>query len=141
MLLLVMLVISYFLLPKKVFYGWYNILAILFIILFAITTTYLIRSIKDKVILQRKVKRSIFGIIFSLIGLFAFQVCGIEAPVCGISVGTAIISTIFPSFAFQFLNKYTLYFIYISIVFQLAALFQMKCFAEIINKKYLSSSL
>lgn len=132
---LIMLVISYFLLPRKVFFSWYNILAYSFIILFALTSTCLIKSIKDRVILQRKNHSSIWSIIFSLIGLSAFQVCSIGAPVCGISIGAAIVATILPTFAFHLINHYALYFIYLAIVIQLISLFQMKCFNNILHNK------
>ncbi len=127
-----MLFVSYFLVPQKIFYGFYSLIGIFFIISFSLTFTCLVRSVKDKIIAQRKQKiQSIVGIISGLIGLSALHACTLGAPVCGVSIGMAIVSTIFPAMAFDFLNDYALWIIIISIIIQIFSLNQMKCFKGI----------
>jgi hypothetical protein len=129
-----MLIISYFLVPKKIFYGWYHILAIIFILVFALTATCLVRSIKDRIIEHKKQKtHSILGILFGVIGLSALHTCAIGAPVCGASVGMAIVSAFFPAVAFDFMSDYSVEVITVSILIQIFSMHQMKCFSLIKN--------
>ncbi len=124
---------AYFLVPKKIFYGFYSIIAIIFIIVFSLTLTCMIRSIKDKTEARKKQRTgSIISFIFSILGLSALHTCTIGAPVCGASIGAAIVSVFFPAFALDFLNDYAILVVIISIVIQIFALFQMKCFKRII---------
>ncbi len=128
---LLFLVGSYFLIPKNVFYGWYNVLAGLFMVAFALTLTCLARNIKEKVILAKTYKSSILGIIATALGLSVLQVCGVGAPVCGASIGAGVVSLFFPSFALNFFEKYSLYIIIGLITIQIIALYYMKCFVKI----------
>ena len=122
------LVISYFLVPKTVFYGVYTILAIAFMAAFALTLTCIVRNIKEKVLLAKTYKSSIVGILATALGLVALQVCGIGAPVCGATVGLGIVSSIFPAVFIELMSKYAIYLILISLIFQLFALYFMDCF-------------
>ena len=94
---LVSFFLSYFLIPKNVFHGWNQLLAYAFMLVFALTTTCIIRNIKEKILLARTYKSSILGIIAVALGLAALQVCGANAPVCGAAVGVGILSSIFPA--------------------------------------------
>ena len=127
----VYLIGSYFLIPKNVFYGWYNILVGAFMIFFALTLTCLTRNIKEKVVLAKTYKSSILGIIATALGLSVLQVCGVGAPVCGASVGASVLSLFFPSFALSFFERYSLYIVISSILFQIIALYYMRCFVKI----------
>ncbi|RJQ34382.1 hypothetical protein C4566_02215 [Candidatus Parcubacteria bacterium] len=131
---LLILAISYFLIPQKVFYGWFFILAIIFMVAFSLVMTCLIRSIKDKVVENRKTKQKITGAIAALIGLSALQVCTVGAPVCGVSIGFSIVASIFPSLAFNFLEQYSIYIVIVSIIFQFYSLYKMGCFHRVLNK-------
>ncbi|PKM91812.1 hypothetical protein CVU82_01230 [Candidatus Falkowbacteria bacterium HGW-Falkowbacteria-1] len=127
-------ILAYFLVPKKIFYGYYSIIAVIFIIVFSLTLTCMIRSIKDKAEVRKRQRTgSIIGFIFSIIGLSALHICTIGAPVCGASIGAAIISVFFPALALDFLNDYALTVVVISILIQIFALYQMKCFKKVIN--------
>lgn len=125
------LVIGYFLVPKHIFYSYFIILGIVYILLFALVMTCMIRIIKEKVINLKETGASIFSIISSLIGFSAMHVCSIGAPVCGASLGIGIFS-FFPSFFNSFFHEYALIIIIISIIFQIAALFYMNCFKKCI---------
>ncbi len=129
------LLISYFLTPKRVFYGWFSILAIIFMVVFSLTLTCLARNIKEKVIIAKTYKSSILGIIATVLGLSVLQVCGIGAPICGASLGAGVISLFFPSFALGFFEEYSLYILIISIVLQIISLYFMKCFVKICKPK------
>ena len=124
------LILSYFLIPKAVFYQWYIILAITFMLALSLTLTCIIRNIKEKILLARTYKSSIIGIIATALGLAALQVCGVGAPVCGAAVGVGILSSIFPAIFINIISKYQIYFIVFSILFQLVALYFMNCFKE-----------
>lgn len=129
-----MMFISYFIIPKKVFYGWFYIVAIIFMVTFSMVMTCLIRSIKDKVLENRQTKQKITGALAALIGLSALQVCTIGAPVCGVSIGASLVASIFPSVAFNFLESYSIYIIVLSILLQIYSLYQMRCFHQMLGK-------
>jgi len=127
--LIFMVIFSYFLVPEKVFYRFYNLLAVLFILIFALSFTCLIRSVKDRINKNRKQKTgSIFGMLFGVIGLSALHTCTIGAPVCGASIGMAVVSAIFPTIALDFMSDYSITIVLVSIILQVIALYQMKCF-------------
>jgi L-asparagine transporter-like permease len=129
-----MAAVSYVLIPKKIFYGFYNLIAFAFIVIFALTFTCLIRSIKDRIVAHKKqTTKPIWGALIGLIGLSALQTCAVGAPVCGASVGLAIVSAVFPTLAFDFINDYSLAVIVFSILIQIVSLYQMRCFKNIKN--------
>ena len=125
------LFLSYFLIPKTVFYGFYTLLAAIFMISFALSITCIIRNIKEKILLARTYESSVIGIIATALGLAALQVCGVGAPVCGAAVGFGILSSILPTAFIDIMSKYAVQFILISVIFQLVALYLMNCFKEL----------
>lgn len=131
--------LSYFLIPKNVFYGWNQLLAYAFMLVFALTTTCIVRNIKEKILLARTYKSSILGIIAVALGLAALQVCGVNAPVCGAAVGIGILSSIFPAIFVNLMAKPSIHLgmILISIVFQLVALYFMNCWKDLRYQKIL----
>lgn len=129
------LLLGYILIPKTVFYGWYTILAITFMTLFALAVTCIIRNVKEKIIVVKTYKSSIIGIIAVAIGLVALQACGVGAPICGAAVGFGILSSIFPSVLLWKISKYAIYLLEISIVFQGVALYFMNCFKQYKRKE------
>ena len=122
------MILSYFLIPQKVFYGIYIILALLFMISFSLTLTCIVRNVKEKIMVARTYETSIVGVIAAAIGLASLQVCGIGAPICGATIGMGILSSIFPAFFVNILSDYAHYFIGISIILQLVSLYFMNCF-------------
>lgn len=127
---LVSLFLSYFLLPPRVFVGANLYIAIIFMLVFSFSITCLVRNIKEKIVLARTYKTSIFSLILSILGFSAFQVCGVNAGLCTASVGAGIIGAIFPGFLVIFLNNYGHFLIWLSIILQLIALYYMNCFSE-----------
>ncbi len=119
---------SYFLIPHKVFYGLGYALAITFMLAFSLSVTCIIRNIKEKILLARTYKRSVVHIILIALGLSAFQVCGVGAPVCGATVGLGVLSVIFPGVFIDFLGDYYLVVIIVSVLLQLVSLYFMGCF-------------
>ena len=120
--------LGYFLVPKTAFYGYFEILAWIFIFLFALVITCIVRNTKERIVLSRTYGSSILGTIAVAIGLAALQACGLGAPVCGAAVGMGIFSAIFPSFFMNFFTNYALWIFLISIAFQFLALYFMNCF-------------
>lgn len=125
--LILSLIGSYFLIPNKVFYGYGYFLAGVFMLVFSFSITCIVRNIKEKIKLSHTYKTSIFSLFLGIVGISAFQVCGIGAPVCGATIGLGVIFAIFPAFFIDFLTDYSYAIIILSIIMQLFALNFMKC--------------
>lgn len=126
-------VLSFFLIPQTTFKGWYILLALAFMISFALVVACLFRNIKEKIQIGRSLGASPLSIIASLIGFSALQVCG---PLCGVGVGIGILSAILPSTAMHFLEDYNIIIIIIAIIAHTIALYFMHCFKNHNHKKY-----
>jgi hypothetical protein len=126
--------LSYFLLPEGVFGGVHKYIAIIFMFSFSFSVSCIVRNIKEKIILARTYKTSVFSLILSVLGFSAFQVCGINAGMCTATVGMGVVSTIFPSFLVGFLSSYGHLIIWFSVILQILALYFMKCFNRGIYK-------
>ena len=125
---------SYFLLPEGVWDGVHKYIALIFMLTFSFSIACIIRNIKEKVVLARTYKTSVFSLILSILGFSAFQVCGLNAGMCTATVGMGVVGTIFPAFFVGFLSDYGHLIIWVSVVFQLLALYIMKCFSRGIYK-------
>jgi hypothetical protein len=123
-------IISYFLVPEKIFYSWYTLLGITFMAVFALVIMCIIRNIKKKVLLARTYEGSIVSIIAIAIGLAALEVCGVGAPVCGATIGLGIFSALLPGVALGFFEKYGTYIVVGTIVLQVISLYFMNCFKK-----------
>ena len=123
---------GYFLMPHGVFHRLVEmVLVFIFIILFALVLTCLVRNIKEKIVLAKTYTSSLISIVAAGIGLAALQVCGVNAPICGASVGLGFLSALFPSLLINFLEKYGLYLLAASISFQILSLYLMNCFKRV----------
>ena len=122
------LFLSYFLIPKTVFYGLYILLAGLFMISFSLSITCIVRNIKEKVLVAKTYKSSVIGLVAAALGLAALQVCGVGAPFCGAAVGLGILSSFLPTAFIDIMSDFAVEFIVVSIFFQLLALYLMNCF-------------
>lgn len=127
---------SYFLIPEKVFYSYGYLLAGAFMTVFSLSAACIVRNVKEKIKLSHTYKTSAFSLVLSILGISAFQVCGIGAHFCAASVGFGIISIIFPGFLIDFLTGYSHSIIILSILFQIIALYFMNClsFSRYIEK-------
>lgn len=135
---LISLVGVYFLVPSKIFYGYYTWFGIAFILISALTLTCLVRIIKERVISAKSSGASFLGLLSIIFGFGALQACTIGAPICGATIGGGIISLIFPGFVFGFMEKYSIWIVIISIVIQIFAIYFMNCFKlehKIVSKK------
>ena len=124
------LVAGAFMIPREVLGSPYAFIAIPFVLLFALTMTCVARGTKDKFLLARSTKTSVLGVLASVIGLSALQVCGISAAMCGATVGTGIVATIFPGVLFHLLHEYSIPILFVSMLLQLFALWHMGCFGK-----------
>ncbi len=127
---LISLILVSFLIPKKIFYGFYSILGVVFILLTALTLTCLIRNVKEKISSAKSNGASVIGILSILFGFGALQACTIGAPVCGATLGAGVIALIFPGVLFSFLEKYGIVIIIFSIIIQIISLYFMNCFKK-----------
>lgn len=129
------LILGYFLVPKRMFYGYYFVLATIYIFLFSMTMVCLVRSIKEKALVLKRQGVGFFSIVVSIIGLGAMQFCSVGAPMCGAALGAGFLSIIFPSFMIKFFERYSFYILVFSIIVQALILYQVGCFK---NPKKLS---
>ena len=120
----------YFLIPPKMFFGWYNLLAYLFIFSSALTMTCIFRNTKERIRFNRKLGKSWWSVILSVFGILATQVCGIGAPVCGATLSGAIGISFLPSFAQGFFESYSVPIIIFAIMGQIYSLFILKCWGK-----------
>lgn len=130
---LVSLIVGYLLIPKDVLFGQYAIIAITFIIIISLTITCVTRTIKEQIKASINLGNSIVGVLASIVGITALQVCGLGIPACGASVGAGFVSLIFPGFVFNFLREYSVFILTFSIFAQIYSLYKMNCF--IANKQ------
>jgi hypothetical protein len=129
--LVIMILAAYSLVPAKIFSGLYWPLAISFMLVFGLTITCLVRTIKERIIhRQQTATHSVLGVISAAIGLSALQFCTVSG-VCGASVGMAVVSLVFPKFAYNLFDQYAVWITVLSIVLQLISLWQMKCFKTV----------
>ena len=130
------LALGYFIVPKKIFYGYDTILGVLFIFSFALVTTCLVRQIKERAKVARTYSGAIIGIIATAIGLTALEACGVGAPICGAVVGVGILSVIFPISAVDIIGRYAVPVLVGSIVVQFIALYFMNCFKKLHREEH-----
>ena len=125
------LAVGYFIVPKNTFHGVYAALTLAFLLLFSMLLTCAVRNIKEKILLAKTYKNSFLGIIAAAVGLGAFQVCGLGAPVCGAAVGWGVVSAVLPAAVLNTFGQYAVYLVAASLISQLAALYFMNCFKKV----------
>ena len=121
------LFIGYLSVPKSSFFGWLGLFAVVFIGLFALTLTCLIRNIKERIKLVKSYQNSILGIIASSLGIIALQVCGSNGLFCGVGLFSSIFSSLIPHFLFSFFENYGIFVLILSILIQIYSLQKMSC--------------
>jgi len=122
------LLLSYILIPRDVF-EHFLLLALAFMLVFSLTLVCVVRNIREEISIVRKYTHSLLGFILALIGFGAFHVCGV-GTVCSTTVGTAVISLIFPGIFVNFLTDYAVWIIGFSIIFQVVMLYFMRCYRK-----------
>ncbi len=126
------LIISYLLIPKDVFKTQYIYLALIYMVLFSIILTCIVRIIKERIKSAIIYEKSILGILASGIGLAALQVCTLSIS-CSASVGLSILYLLFPQFFVSFLIDYSQYVLIASILIQAIAIYLMGCFKKVLD--------
>jgi hypothetical protein len=119
----VFIIVGYILIPKQVFTAGYWWLAIPFILMFSILSVCSIKNIVS----NSKYKGSKKGIIASIFGLGALQVCGLSAFACSSALGFTLMATILPHTTLSFFQNYSLQIIIFSLIIQIYAIYQLKC--------------
>ncbi len=120
----------YYLIPDKMFYGWYQALAYLFVLSTALSITCIFRNARERIRFQKKQQKSLVSLILSLFGILATQVCGIGAPVCGAALGGSIGLSFLPAVAQTFFEQYAVYIIIVAILGQVYSLYILKCWGK-----------
>ncbi len=132
--LTISLFVGYYFIPPHVFHTSYAVFAFVFMFFFALTTMCIVRNIKEKIILARTYKSSLFSILAIVLGLGALQVCGVGAPVCGATVGLGVLSFFFPTIFSHLPKIFAVYLIVGSIFLQILSLYFMNCFKKTYKK-------
>ena len=127
-LFILLLVFGYFLTPQHIFLGNYKYLAYVFIVLFAILNYCIVKTIYRNYIYNKKQKGFTKGVIASILGVSALQVCGLSAYACSTSIGFTILATFLPHTFLNFLQNYSVEIISISILIQFITIWHLKCF-------------
>ncbi len=125
---------SYYLIPENVFHSGNRLIAMIFMLVFALSVTCIVRNTKERVLLAKTYKTSILSIIATAIGISALQVCGMGS-MCVMGAGVGILSIFLPGFALNYLEAHGVIILYFSIFLQLVALYFLKCFAFQEEKK------
>ena len=123
----VSLFLGYIITPKSVFTGHNSVPAFIFIFLLSLTTTCIVRNIKEKIKNGIKVKKSLLSVLSGAIGLTALQVCGMSGVMCGASASAGLLSIILPGAAFNLFENYSTAILWSSILIQLLGLYFLKC--------------
>ena len=124
------LVISYFVIPKNIFYGFYTVLGIIFMITFSLVLTCLIKDIKDRIVLAKTYRHHLLGILATAVGLTALHACTIGAPVCASAILFSFIFALLPPIFLNLLTKYAPLIVVLSIIMQLIILYFLGCFKK-----------
>jgi hypothetical protein len=128
------LILGFLIVPKKIFNGFYVILGVIYIILFALVLMCIVRTIKERIYNVKQTGVTTISLVASALGLGALQACSIGAPVCGATIGVGIASIFFPQSAFIILEDYAIYVVILSLILQLIAIYYMGCFKKCIRK-------
>ena len=128
---LLSLILSYFLVPKHLVGFWWNLIVIVFILVFSINMTCMVRNIKERIKVARTTTHSVINLIASGLGIMALQVCGTSGYFCSASILMGMFSSVLPNILLDFLKEYSLYIILVTILFQLISLRNMKCFKRV----------
>ncbi len=120
----------YFLIPDKMFYAWYRVLAYFFIFSTAMTSTCIVKNLRERILLNKKAGKSFFAILLSVFGIIATQVCGIGVPLCGTALAGSIGISFLPAIAQSFFEDYAVYIIVFAILGQLYSLYLLKCWGK-----------
>jgi ABC-type multidrug transport system permease subunit len=128
---LLSLVLSYFLVPKHLVGFWWNLIIIIFMLVFSLNMTCIVRNIKERIKTAKTTTNSVINLIASGLGIMALQVCGTSGYFCSASILMGLFSSVLPHFLLDFLKEYSLYIILATILFQIISLRNMKCFKKI----------
>jgi len=123
-------VLSFYLVPHKLFQGLYLLLVVLFSLSFSAVMTCLVLNMKERYKNAKDAGKSVLGIVAALLGLSALQVCTVGGGFCAISLGSSIVAAIFPGVAFHFMSRYAVAIIIVSILIQVYSLYKMRCFKK-----------
>jgi len=119
-------IVSYFLLPDFIFMGWLSLLAVLFMLIFSVSMTCMVRGIKDTLANTKKTSTSVLSLISMLFGFSAFHACTIGAPLC-VTAGLGLLVVALPGFMVDVLSTYGVIIIVVSMVIQILVLYWMGC--------------
>jgi len=125
---LFLLALGYFVTPQHIFNGNFKYLGFIFILLFAILNYCVIKTIYRNYVYNRKNKSFKRGILASLLGISALQVCGLSAYACSTTVGFTILVTFLPHTFINFLQDFSVEIISVSIFIQALSILHLKCF-------------
>ena len=125
-------ILGYFLIIKKftLFTSFWSIFfSILYIVLFAISNSCLIKELKERIKGNFKTGNSILSILGSILGIGAIQLCTVSGT-CSINIVTSLLLSIFPTSLGFFFIKNGIWILIISNILLLISIFKLGCFKK-----------
>lgn len=119
---------GFLLVPRHVFFEGYAFLAWIYLPVFALTVTCLFKNILGRAKAAKSTGSSFLGIVSTAIGITALQACGLGMAACGSAIGIIFGLAVIPGVVAVFVRNHAPVLIFTSIVFQLIALYFLKCF-------------
>ena len=133
------LLFGYLILHQAVTSGIYSVLGAIFLVIFSLSITCIIRSAVEQ---ARTLHHGHSGITIAagVLGISAFHVCG--NAVCGYGLSFLLLSAALPAAALGTFGSLSILIIIISIALQVFAISRMKCYRNsLINLKNLLNTL
>ena len=126
------IVLGYFLVIKKFtsFTSFWSIFfSVLYIILFAVSNSCLVKGLKERVKNQSKTNSGILSIIGSVLGIGAIQLCTVSGT-CSVNIVTSLLLTVFPTSIGFFFIKNGIWILIISDILLLVSILRLGCFKK-----------
>ena len=124
----VVFIASIFILPSHILSGPYFYLGVLFILLFSLNMTCLVKVMLQRAKVAKARGAGIMGIVATAVGFTALQMCGVGGPLCGALFGSVVFATILPAGSLHYFTAYAVHIVLFAIAVQVASLWLMKCF-------------
>ncbi len=121
--------LALFILPSHILNGPYVYLGLVFIIVFSLNMTCLVKVMRHRANTAKAQGAGIFGIIGTALGFIALQMCGVGGPLCGALFGSVVFASLLPAGSLGYFTHYAVEMVVMAIVIQIISLWYLKCFS------------
>ncbi len=123
----VVFIVSLFVLPEHIRTGQYFWLGVLFITLFSLNMTCIVKTMRERAKIAKAQGAGVVGIIATAVGFTALQMCGVGGPLCGALFGSIAFASILPAGSLHYFTSYAVYIVVGAIVVQIVSLWYLGC--------------